>query len=100
MFLNRLLVAGALASLMLSQPGPALAQSDSNTEPEAQDQPSPELGYSSVFDNYVPFDHVPEMSWQDANKEAGAFGGWRAYLNLVQELLDEDDNSDTDKDDK
>lgn len=100
MFLNRLLVAGVLGSFTCLNPSVTLAQSNANTETDAQDQRAPVLGYSSVFDNYIPFDHVPEISWQDANKEAGAFGGWRAYLNLVQERLDQESNPDSDQDDK
>lgn len=43
------------------------------------------LEYSSVFESYIPFDEVPEISWRDANDAVGQFGGWRAYLKLVQE---------------
>ena len=43
------------------------------------------FNYSSVFDNYIPFDEVPDISWRDANDAVGQFGGWRAYLKLVQE---------------
>lgn len=54
---------------------------------EKQDAVNPALifDYSSVFDNYIPFDEVPEIGWREANDNVGQIGGWRAYLKLVQE---------------
>lgn len=43
------------------------------------------FNYSSVFDNYIPFDEVPEIGWREANDNVGQIGGWRAYAKLVQE---------------
>lgn len=43
------------------------------------------FNYSSVFDNYIPFDEVPEIGWVEANDNVGQIGGWRAYAKLVQE---------------
>lgn len=48
-------------------------------------QLAPDLGFRSVFDNYVPHSFVPDIGWREANDRVGEIGGWRAYLKLVQE---------------
>lgn len=45
----------------------------------------PTVAYSSVFDNYTPFEDTPEISWREANDLVGKIGGWRAYARQVQE---------------
>ena len=53
---------------------------------EAADSKSaPIIDYSSVFDNYIPFDETPEIGWKEANDNVGEIGGWRAYAKLVEE---------------
>lgn len=56
-------------------------------EAEAKEQAEPALiiDYSSVFDDYVPFDDIPDIGWKEANDNVGEIGGWRAYAKLVQE---------------
>jgi len=46
---------------------------------------APVLQYSSVFDNYIPFDDMPDIGWKEANDNVGQIGGWRAYAKIVQE---------------
>lgn len=55
------------------------------TEKQGALVPSFDFNYSSVFDNYIPFDEVPEIGWREANDTVGQIGGWRAYAELVQE---------------
>lgn len=62
-------------------------------EPVADDQsqkgdrsePALVIQYSSVFDDYIPFDEIPDIGWKEANDNVGQIGGWRAYAKLVQE---------------
>lgn len=70
--------------LLCSCSGVTLAQEKMEKKKESAN-PALVFDYSSVFDNYIPFDEVPEISWRDANDAVGQFGGWRAYLKLVQE---------------
>ena len=66
--------------------GVVFAQEASKTEEEKElANPAFVPEYSSIFESYIPFDEVPEISWRDANDAVGQFGGWRAYLKLVQE---------------
>lgn len=72
--------------LLWSCSGVVFAQETSKTGEEKEPtNPAFVLEYSSVFERYIPFDEVPEISWRDANDAVGQFGGWRAYLKLVQE---------------
>jgi len=48
-------------------------------------KPALVIQYSSVFDNYVPFDNTLDIGWKEANDKVGQIGGWRAYGKLVQE---------------
>ena len=72
--------------LLLTCSATTLAQEIPKVE-EKKEPANPALGfdYSSVFENYLAFDEVPEISWRAANDSVGQFGGWRAYLKLVQE---------------
>ncbi len=85
---NRYQRAPALACFVLlwSCLGVSLAQEIPKAE-EKQESANPAFvfDYFSVFENYIPFDEVPDISWRDANDAVGQFGGWRAYLKLVQE---------------
>ena len=72
--------------LLWGYSGVSLAQEIPKTEEQKEPANSDFVfNYSSVFDNYIAFDEVPEISWRDANDAVGQFGGWRAYLKLVQE---------------
>lgn len=70
-----------IAELRASAPAPEAAKKMVGDLPPAKVP----ISYSSVFDNYVPFDFVPDIEWQDANDKVGEIGGWRAYLKIVQE---------------
>ena len=70
------------------QSGEINLTSEENAEdPDADNavQPETRIGYSSVFDNYVPHDEIPEIGWREANDRVGEIGGWRAYLKMVQD---------------
>ncbi len=60
-----------------------VAESEKQESTGAASPPVP-IGYSSIFNQYVPFDHVPDIGWREANDRVGEIGGWRAYLELVQ----------------
>lgn len=63
-----------------------LAESpDSKVEAKELTEPALVISYSSVFDDYIPFDEVPDIGWKEANDNVGQIGGWRAYAKLVQE---------------
>lgn len=46
---------------------------------------TPGIGYVSVFENYVPFDYLPDTGWKEANDKVGEIGGWRSYARIVQD---------------
>lgn len=77
-----LLLLWGCAGVSLAQDAP---KGKENTEKKETTNPALVLDYSSVFDNYIPFDEVPEIGWREANDNVGQIGGWRAYLKLVQE---------------
>lgn len=69
-----------IAELRASAPKPEVQDSTNKSLPL-----KPIIGYSSIFDSYVPFDFVPDISWREANDRVGEIGGWRAYLKIVQD---------------
>lgn len=52
---------------------------------DAKAEPELVVEYSSVFDNYIPFDDYSELGWKEANDLVGEIGGWREYARLIQE---------------
>lgn len=72
----------------LLRAGVLMVLASASVAQEISDSPPLEssIGYSSVFDSYVPFDHVPDINWREANDKVGEIGGWRAYLKMVQEI--------------
>ncbi len=59
-------------------------------KPKAESKEPTELGYSSVFDNYQPYEYLPDIGWREANDEVGKIGGWRSYAKLVQQAQKEE----------
>ncbi len=57
---------------------------------KAEPKEPTELGYSSVFDNYQPYEYIPDIGWREANDEVGKIGGWRNYAKLVQQAQKEE----------
>lgn len=78
-----------LLALAYSYSAAALAEEPENKETNVvnveKEERSLVLDYSSVFENYIPFDDVPEIGWREANDNVARIGGWRAYLKMVQE---------------
>jgi len=69
-----------IAQLREMAPKPDTQELGNNTSVKA-----PRLSYSSVFEDYVPFDYLPDIGWREANDRVGEIGGWRAYLKMVQD---------------
>ena len=63
-----------------------VAVPEKQESPDTASSPVP-IGYSSIFKQYLPFDHVPDIGWREANDRVGEIGGWRAYLELVQNAV-------------
>ena len=72
-----------IAEMRASAPKPEAPDSAQKAPPL-----KPQIVYSSIFDSYVPFDYVPDISWREANDKVGEIGGWRAYLKMVQDAAD------------
>lgn len=60
-------------------------KAEANAEAKKLTEPALAINYSSVFDDYVSFEDIPDIGWKEANDNVGQIGGWRAYANLVQE---------------
>ncbi len=79
-----------IATLRTESPPPAEQAAESTEQKAPIDsarKKQPDSGYISVFDDYVPFDYVPDIGWREANDRVGEIGGWRAYLEIVQEAI-------------
>lgn len=72
-------------ALVYSVTSAVLAQTPEKDDDNTRPKTPVVLDYSSVFDDYLPFDDYPDISWKEANDNVGEIGGWRAYLKLVQE---------------
>lgn len=71
-----------IAQLRDSYPQPKPAKSTGDAPPL---KPKTKISYTSVFENYVAFDYLPNISWREANDKVGEIGGWRSYLKIVQD---------------
>lgn len=68
------------------------ADAGTNAQPDKS-----RVGYSSVFESYVPFDYLPEIEWREANDKVGEIGGWKTYLRMVQEAAESASDGDEDR---